>query len=885
MSNEAREILAHSAKESAVAHTGFIERSFYAESQSWEKILNSRVLRIFMSSTFRDMQQERDIFFQLGENRLREFALKRKVMLVFIDLRWGLTAETSSDGKVVISCLDSIKHCPYLLCTLGARYGWIPDRNKPNEWHPSTDEAYPFLTEIPGLSVTDYEITYAALCEKPIARRAFFFERDLDYALKNMARTPTESVLFQPCDELDGQRQDLLKEKIRQSFPVKVYNGPHHLCEMVIDVLEQAMSIDLPEIKSEDLEEVAHEQLMRHRLIGFAGREDLLENLCMEVHHQLHMTEPKPAVVGAKSGIGKSSIMAALISKVEKSFPAAIIIYHFTGCTSASVFVESIIIRILTKLWARKCISHEPTSEIANEAIKGGMSGVLDILLPERPNIVILIDAVNQLADSRMYPHVHLLNWLPKVLPENVAVIFSTTDDHITYQKSTDFGFNIHPVDTLRPSEMKLAITSYLSRYHKSLRDDQIDLILSNGDVTGHPLYLRLLLEEIRVFGRYELVDQEIYKLIQSPDVVDLFGIVISRWEDKYGESIVRISMTVLCLSRIGLNDGELENYIFTRLDSAIQSSTSFRWKAFMFTLQEVLFVRNGRFCYFHNLLRISATQRYLSDCEVEQKEIACYAKWLISRGHEESGDVDAIAEVCHALLSAKLFPELYNFLKDGKVAHSMLTGPYRYEFTNCWSALSTSGYDQRGCYEDLIKDSSTAAIELIDYFREMEENDFLIKVLKHRISHSSSDEMLCKEYSTLGRVLQQSGNYEEATTVLQKSLEIAIRLYDENDPFVGECCRILGTVEALLARYETSKELLFRALSIKKLAYGEQHQEVAGVYNDIANLLDELGETQEALEYYKKSAEVRIKVFGENHPRVADSYNNMANVYDDQRK
>ncbi len=60
--------------------------------------------------------------------------------------------------KVTIRCYESIEQCPYFLCTLGSRYGWIPDHSKPSEWHADTDKRYPFLKEYDDLSVTHYEV-------------------------------------------------------------------------------------------------------------------------------------------------------------------------------------------------------------------------------------------------------------------------------------------------------------------------------------------------------------------------------------------------------------------------------------------------------------------------------------------------------------------------------------------------------------------------------------------------------------------------------------------------------------------------------------------------------------------------------------------------------
>ena len=55
-------------------------------STSWKTI------RVFISSTFKDMQAERDHLVRFVFPRLRERLLRYRIHLVDVDLRWGVTA-------------------------------------------------------------------------------------------------------------------------------------------------------------------------------------------------------------------------------------------------------------------------------------------------------------------------------------------------------------------------------------------------------------------------------------------------------------------------------------------------------------------------------------------------------------------------------------------------------------------------------------------------------------------------------------------------------------------------------------------------------------------------------------------------------------------------
>jgi telomerase protein component 1 len=68
-------------------------------------------VRVFISSTFRDMHAERDHLVKVVFPELRERMGKRSLYLVDVDLRWGVTEEQAERGKVVEVCLDEIECC------------------------------------------------------------------------------------------------------------------------------------------------------------------------------------------------------------------------------------------------------------------------------------------------------------------------------------------------------------------------------------------------------------------------------------------------------------------------------------------------------------------------------------------------------------------------------------------------------------------------------------------------------------------------------------------------------------------------------------------------------------------------------------------------------
>src|SRR5512137_2332901 len=106
----------------------------------------SRTFRIFISSTFSDLEAEHGCRFQA------------------IDLRWGISEEAALDQQTMKICLGEIERCqktsprPNFIVLLGDRYGWRP---------------LPF--EIPA---DEFETISAQLLQEDVALVSSWYKRD-----------------------------------------------------------------------------------------------------------------------------------------------------------------------------------------------------------------------------------------------------------------------------------------------------------------------------------------------------------------------------------------------------------------------------------------------------------------------------------------------------------------------------------------------------------------------------------------------------------------------------------------------------------------------------------------------------------------------------------
>lgn len=92
----------------------------------------TRTFRIFVSSTFADLTEERNALQRDVFPKLRQLCMEHGARFQVVDLRWGVRDEAGLDQRTMAICLDEIRRCretsprPNFLVLLGDRYGWQP---------------------------------------------------------------------------------------------------------------------------------------------------------------------------------------------------------------------------------------------------------------------------------------------------------------------------------------------------------------------------------------------------------------------------------------------------------------------------------------------------------------------------------------------------------------------------------------------------------------------------------------------------------------------------------------------------------------------------------------------------------------------------------------
>ena len=206
---------------------------------------------VFVSSTFKDMQFERDELSIRLAPRINDFLAKYGESVRFGDLRWGVnTSELESEEsskKVLKVCLDEIDNAkPYMIVFVGERYGWIPSSSLLDEAMKMKD-----ITNVPNdISVTNLEIEYGALLNPDYEGRIlFYFRRPFDTS----KMSEEERKIYESESPLHKEKLEALKEKILKLYPeyVRYYDVEYDQekkCLIGLDKLMDTIYSDLTRI-------------------------------------------------------------------------------------------------------------------------------------------------------------------------------------------------------------------------------------------------------------------------------------------------------------------------------------------------------------------------------------------------------------------------------------------------------------------------------------------------------------------------------------------------------------------------------------------------------------------------------------------------------------
>ena len=575
-----------------------------------------RSIRVFVSSTFRDMQLEREELVKQVFPVLRRLCETRGVAWSEVDLRWGVTDEQKAEGSVLPICLAEIDRSrPYFIGLLGQRYGWIPEALPEG-----LADQLPWLADLRDTSVTEMEILHGVLNDPLAAKHAYFYTRDPAWV--DTRSFDERLVLGEVASEDDvallgaeaagsaaaarRQRLEELKARVRDAglatwqYPDPLALGERVLADFTALVDELFPEHEMPDALDRDAE--AHRAFGRAQVLGHEQRVGLQERLDV-----FASGIESPLVVTGEPGAGAASIVSAWVESWRAAHPDDTIIEHHVGATASStdwIAMAGRIIAEIDRVGAASGAATEPPADPAGR--RTALFAALARAGARVGRTVLLVDGVDLLDDA---DGARSLTWLPRQLPPGVRVVVTSASPDAT-DEATRRGWGVLEIPALDEGERRALIHSFLGRYAKGLDPVHVARLVGCPS-TGNTLYLRTVLDELRQHGDHFTLGVVIEHYLAAPTLEALLALVLGRYERDFERDrpgLVGDAMRCLWAARRGLTEPELLDALSTPERAVVQAM----WSPLMLAGEAGLVTANGMVTFATEPHRLAVEHRYV---------------------------------------------------------------------------------------------------------------------------------------------------------------------------------------------------------------------------------------------------------------------------------
>lgn len=839
-------------------------------SQDWKTV------RVFISSTFRDMQSERDYLVKVVFPELRERMRQRHLHLVDIDLRWGITEAEAEHDKVLEICLDEIERSrPFFVGILAERYGSVLGTLPEDAVF-----THPWLAEYVGHSITALEIVHGVIRKPDLARRSFFYFRDPQL----ISQIP-ESKRHDFSAENAGSKRKIaaLKDAIRlsgrpvmESYPARWDAVEGHVVEFepfgqrVLEDLWTAICTEYPEEAAEadplTVERELHEAFIEERARLHIGRVEQAARLTEYVQN----TDRRPVVITGESGCGKSAFLASWYRKYATAHLDDFVLAYFISASPTSTNHLRLLRNMCEEL--KRAFSLKEEIHEDDKKLSESLAMLLHTALQTRPRIVVVVDALDQLFPLE---GAHGLGWLLDYMPEKVCLVMSTREgDCLDVLRRREAEEIMLP--PLSQDEQRQVVQALLGEWRRKLDDQQMAALLEHSSASN-PLYLRVALEELRLFGRFEQLTEHIKVL--SSDIVGLFDQVLARLEEDHGREFVTEAFALIGCSRYGLSEAELMDLLRREGEAQLPRAL---WSRLARSAIVYLVQRGELVGFFHRELADAVAVRYLSKEKKHVKLAVYFAQAPTDR---------KLDEYPYQLQQAEDWQDLAATLSDLDFFEYAWDHDRKFEWMGYWRSLQ-GRFESDECYKKAMLSKKYTVSKRVTPSRllyklgrfhydmglfEPALSFHQSALVSKKLSPENNDVYVAANLESIGEIYRWTGKWMYALSYYRRALKLYKKVLGDDAPQVAACLiKLSETMQADPDRLA----MCSRARSIYERAFGPDHLTVATSLMAMTWAYQLRADFAQAVTCCEHALAIRERVLGPTHPDTAESLMWLAEEY-----
>ncbi|MCR4896501.1 MAG: DUF4062 domain-containing protein [Lachnospiraceae bacterium] len=577
---------------------------------------------IFISSTFCDMNAERDALAQIVLPDVSAEAAAHRESIDFIDLRWGVDTtqlESESGARKVLSvCLDEIEHAhPYMIVLLGERYGWVPDQALIER--ASLEKGFDVREDFK--SVTALEIEFGALARGRQLDKCLFYRREgLDLSRLSEA----DAAIYGPESERHREKLSRLIRKIETAighpiptYPVKWDESKHAVtgldtfCEMVSADLKALFRQDWAqsEAKSEQESGILESWWFFEKK---AAQCVAVDELLKEYEARIDDPGTSYFLLQGASGCGKSALMGRMA--VDFRERGADVFPFACGHTVRTDSVRDLLEQLI--FYLSGLLGEETPADPEENSFSDLRMRLMELMSRYGArrgdrSLYIMLDAAESLGGEGSAR----FDWAPDILPDCVRIVACFRSDRPVEPplRAKNRSVSVER-GSLSPAEAESILRAVFARSHKQINEQLLGSIIHRKNA-GSPLYLTLLIHRLMIldsadFGEIaglgngmEAINAYLLKTIEeTPDTTEgLCRLVVSEAGAQIDPDLADSVTGLLAVPTRGLRESD----ILAVLERAGQKTDALTFARLMKYLRPFFaYGQDGRIEYAHRIIR-----------------------------------------------------------------------------------------------------------------------------------------------------------------------------------------------------------------------------------------------------------------------------------------
>ncbi len=789
---------------------------------------HKRRVRVFISSTFRDMMTEREHLIKNVFPKLKTLCREHGIDFSEVDLRWGVTEEEAKQGRVIEICLDEIDRSrPYFIGILGERYGWVPSPEDAANYNRIIHK-YDWIKGDfeQGLSITEMEIQYGVLRNPSMQGNAFFYLRDEKLTPENPDFKETNGTdLYGKLEKL----KSILKNQ--QVFPVKDFKTIDQLGDLIYNDLYNTI------FSEEDLE--VKENSLYQKLIVQIDFMKLYSDFYIQqetpdaLFEQFLAGQTNKLLLSGGQGSGKTAFLANWICNNTEKFDDYFPVFYFADAGAENKNFDAVLLQLTEQLKEVFPGVADFREDVPNPAQL--FAKVLESV-PENEKILLVIDGVDKLTQSTFFGPLY---WLPNKIPENIKIVFSAGNEEVQ-QILANRNFETIGFVNLNDESKQQFITGYLWKFGKKLSQKITEKILFST-LAENPLSLKILLDELRIFGSHEELENHLQYYLEAKNSVELFDKLLQRIENDYENEPNRFVgrvLSAILLSKNGLRESEILE---------ICGIPQLSWSPVYSALENYIHSGNGKFFIRNSALKEAITQRYLSG-----KGSVLQTHNLLAVYFEKCDDQQRkLEELAWHLYCSDRLDKLLNYAFKIDVFKDLYYAEPN-QFTFYFSELNKN-FDLRSEFEKNIKEYQSAPAF----------NPEILATSVHRIS----------------QLFGNNGDTKNRDFFAEQAFAIRNENFGEQTAARAEGLIDLANACNSNLEYEKAREYLLAAVEVFNKNTGYKPAKKAQSYSKLAEISLKMNEPETAENYALQSIELYRNLMGEDNLAVSSSYFILAEI------